>query len=219
MDFAITEEQRILQDGVARALDGLSPLDRVRQAAEQNELLARDVWDGLIGLGIPAMLIPEAHGGLGLEVLDAALVAEMLGRYVAPVPFVASCVMAPMALRSAGSPAQQAAWLPRMARGEIIAGVAIAEAAAGARDGAGVTATNGRLTGTALFVMDGADAELVIVADRAGALHLVDPLARGVRLVPLTAVDVTRPVCELRFEGVRAELLGGGDSMATMRRM
>jgi len=219
MDFAIREEQRILQDGVARALEGLSPLDRVRQAAERNEPVARDVWEGLVALGVPAMLIPEAHGGLGLEVLDAALVAEMLGRYVAPVPFVASCVMAPVSLRSAGSPAQQAAWLPRLASGEIIAGVAIAEAAAGARDGAGVTATNGRLTGIALFVMDGVDAGLFIVADRAGALHLVDPYARGVQLIPLTTVDVTRPVCELRFESVRAEPLGGDASVATMQRM
>src|SRR5262249_60672443 len=87
MDFAITEEQRILQDGVARALDGLSPLDRVRQAADRDEPVARDVWEGLVALGVPAMLVPEAHGGPGLEILDAGPGAGMPRRSGPPGPF------------------------------------------------------------------------------------------------------------------------------------
>lgn len=173
MEFALSPDQKMLQDSVNRALDRLCPLDRVRKAAEAGTY-AQDVWQGLVELGIPGLLIPEKFGGVGLKLLDAALVAEALGRHVSPIPFIASCVMAPLALLRAASPAQQAKWLPRLASGEITVGVAISEQVAGAREGAGITVQNERLHGKALFTQDFAQAALFIVADQERKLHLVD---------------------------------------------
>ena len=206
MDFALSSDQRQFHESLTRTLERLSPLERVRRFADGNEPVARDVWRGLADLGAAAVLIPEAHGGLGLTLLDAALIAEALGRFAAPSPFLGGAVLAPLALAH-GSDAQQARWLPRLAAGEAIAGVAIAEGTAGARDGSGVTASGGKLDGKALFVIDAAEADLFIVADTAGGLHLADGDAAGLTAIPLTTIDLTRRLGELCFDNTPAEPL------------
>jgi len=206
MEFALSQDQRQFQDSLERTLDRLSPLERVRRFANTKEPVARDVWRGLAELGAAAVLIPEEHSGLGLTLLDAALIAEALGRFAAPAPFLGSAVLAPLALAH-GSDAQQAHWLPKLAAGETVAGVAIAEAVAGARDGAGVTASGGRLNGKALFAIDAAEADIFIVADTAGGLYLVQSDAAGLTNVGLTTIDLTRSLGELRFDNAPAEPL------------
>ena len=219
MEFGLSEDQRLMQESVNRTLEKVSPLERVRKAADGGEDYARDIWQALVELGVPGMLIPEAEGGMGLGLLDAALVSEALGRHVAPVPFLASAVMAPLALMGAGSRAQQEAHLPKLAAGEAIVGVAISERASGARDKAGVTAQNGKLNGTALFAIDFGGADFFIVGDREGGLHLVRADAPGLTRKRLTTIDLTRSIGELGFSDVEAEPLASGDAATTSRRM
>ncbi|OJU15189.1 MAG: acyl-CoA dehydrogenase [Sphingomonas sp. 66-10] len=161
-------------------------------------------------LGLPGIVVPEEHGGLGLGLLDALVVAEALGAAVAPVPFVARCVLAPLALRLAGTPAQQARWLPRIADGSARFGVGLTEVV-NRRDGGGVTAADGTLSGSALFVLDSADADAFVIADQGGQLHLVAGEADGLERLPLSTIDLTRSVGELRLDGVAAEPLGEDD--------
>jgi alkylation response protein AidB-like acyl-CoA dehydrogenase len=219
MEFALTDEQVMLQDTIVRTLDRVCPLDRVRACAAANESYAPDVWAALTELGLAGLIIPEEHGGSGLTLLDAALASESLGRSVAPVPFVSSAVMAPLALMGSGSPAQQAHWLPKLAAGEAIAGVAVSEQASGARDGAGVVSGGGRLTGKALFVLDAGPADLLIVADNIDGLHLVQGGANGLARTFLTSIDATRSIGELTFSDTPAEPLNDRDGAATLRRM
>ena len=219
MEFGLSEDQKLLQESIGRTLEKVSALERVRQSAEAHEAYAIDVWQALAELGVAGMLVAEEHGGMGMGLLDAALASEMLGRHVAPAPFIATAVMAPIALAGAASAAQQAVWLPKLAAGEIIAGVAVSETAAGAREGAGVVATGGKLNGTALFAIDVAAADIFIVADKAGGLHLVKGDAKGLTRIVLTSIDLTRPLGELRFENVGAEALNMDDAGATLRRM
>jgi alkylation response protein AidB-like acyl-CoA dehydrogenase len=216
MEFALSQDQKMMQESVNRTLDRVCPLDRVRKTADANEF-AEDVWLALVELGIPGLLIPEQFGGVGLKLLDAALVSESLGRHIAPVPFIASCVMAPLALLHAGSPAQQSKWLPKLASGEITAAVAIAEQIAGARDGSGIASQNGRLNGKAMFVMDFDDAALLVVADKENKLYLVDATADGIAQSPLTTIDLTRSVGELTLNNVEAEPLAHGDALVAIR--
>ena len=219
MEFALTDDQRMLQDTVARTLERVCPLERVRAAAANDEPYAADVWSALRDIGAAGVLVPQDFGGMGLSLLDAALIAEMLGRSVAPAPFLAACVMAPLALVGAGSAAQKTEWLPKLASGEVVASAAVAEAAGGAREGAGITAKGGRLTGNAMFALDFGGADLFIVADRAGDLHLVAAGSPGLTRTPLTTIDASRRIGELAFDGVEAEPLTGGDNQATLRRM
>lgn len=219
MEFGLSEDQKLLQESIRGTLERVSPLERVRKMAEAKDAQADDAWQALAELGVPGMMVPEAQGGMGMKLLDAALVSEMLGRFVAPVPFIATAVMAPIAITGAGSPAQQEAWLPQLASGAIIAGVAVAEVAAGARDGAGVTVSGGKLSGKSLFALDAAKADVIVVADNAGGLHLVKGGAAGLTKVALTSIDLTRSLTELQFDNVEAEALQSGDVGATLRRM
>ncbi|MGV8998249.1 MAG: acyl-CoA dehydrogenase family protein [Parvibaculaceae bacterium] len=214
MEFGLSEDQRLMQDSVRRTLDKVSTLDRVRKAADEKEAKANDIWLALVELGVPGLLIEEEFGGMGLKLLDAALIAEELGRFVAPVPFAASAVMAPLAIAAVGSMAQKEAWLPKLASGDVVAGVAIAERASGAREGAGVMAAGGKLTGSALFVMDFGAADIFIVGDKAGGLHIVKADAKGLRKVALTSIDLTRSLGELQLDNVEAEALASGDTKA-----
>ena len=124
-----------------------------------------------------------------------------------------------MALQAAGSEAQRAAWLPKLAAGETIAAMAIGEAIGGARDGAGLRLDGDRLSGTALFVPGGMTASLLIAADEAGVLHLVAGDAPGLERIPLASIDRTRPMAELRFADTPTEPLArdNGAALAALR--
>jgi len=214
MRFALSEDQTLLQDSLNRTLADLSPLDRVRKFADGNECSAPDIWAGLSELGLPGLMIAEEHGGLGLGLVEAMLAAEALGRVVAPTPFLGSSVLAPLALQLAGTAEQKAGWLPKLAAGEAIAGVAISEPIAGAREDAGVTAANGRLNGKALFALDTSGADLLIVADRRGGLHLAQ-VAETAEL--MGSIDATRRIAELTFKDTPAEALASNQAIDRLR--
>ena len=209
MEFGITEEQILLQDSVGRYLADQAGLERARQFADGGEERATEVCAALAELGVSGLIIDEAYGGVGLKMLDAAIVAEQLGRNVTPVAFAASAVMVPLALQRAGSEAQKARWLPMLVAGEVSAGAAVSEAVA-AREDARVSASGGSLSGRAMFVLDHA-ADVYLVADDTRHLHLVEAGAPGLTSTRLTTVDKTRHIGELRFDGVAADPLPSGD--------
>jgi alkylation response protein AidB-like acyl-CoA dehydrogenase len=215
MDFALSSDQRLMQASISGVLGRAAPLSRVKDFAGGDEPIARDVWTALSDLGLPGLLIDEEHGGLGLTLLDAALAAEAIGGHVAPAPFLGSAVLAPLALANAGSPAQRSTWLPRLAAGEVTAGAVLHEAIAGPRDGPGVTFEGGRLHGRSLFAIDAIGADLLIVADQAGALFLTE--GGDVSLTPLATIDATRRFAEATFEGARAEPLATDDGLPRLR--
>ena len=204
MDFALSQEQRMLQESIAGYLETGCPLSRVREVAEAGENRAEDVWRSLTDLGAHAVLVDEEYGGVGLGLLESALIAEALGGAVAPVPFVASSVMAPVALAAAGSDAQKERWLPQIAAGETVFGLAVSEQI-GRRETDGIVAKNGKLTGKAMFVLDGAGADHLIVAADAGALHIVE--AANAQVEKLKTIDRTRTVAEVKFDNADAEIL------------
>jgi alkylation response protein AidB-like acyl-CoA dehydrogenase len=177
------------------------------------------VWRALADLGVPGLFIAEEYGGSGLTLLAVAIASEILGAHVAPTPFLGSAVLAPLAIAGAGTVAQMAHWLPRLAAGELMAGAAIGEGIAGAREGAGIVAKNGRLTGKALLAIDASDAEIIIATDRGGGLHLVEANAPGVESISLATIDRTRDLSEVRFDGAAAEPLLSGDPAATLGRL
>ncbi|MCA9076201.1 MAG: acyl-CoA/acyl-ACP dehydrogenase [Planctomycetaceae bacterium] len=217
MEFGLSQEQTLLQDSVVQYLNGAAPLDRIKRFVNNCEPRADDVWSGMVDLGIPSLIIAEEHGGIGCELLDAALVAESLGSCAAPVPFAATAVMVPWAIAEAGSDEQQLRWLPKLAEGEVIAGAAVTEAISTRLD-AGVHANGDTLSGRALFAID-FEADVYLIADRDLSLYLVDADASGLRRRPLTTIDKTRRYGELVFENVQADRLPGSSDPEVCRRV
>lgn len=197
MEFGLSEEQNLLQRSVNGFLDSASSLEKVRVFADDGG----DVWPGLSELGVPAVLIPESAGGLGLSMLDAAIVAEALGAHTAPAPFVSSAVMLPVALKSAGG--DHDSLFADLASGAVRAGCALADGY-GTRAGSGVTSNGDSLSGTALYVLD-FEADVYLVADNQQALFLVDKAAANLSAERLTTIDKTRGTGELTFSATPAQ--------------
>ncbi len=204
MEFGLSEEQTLLQDSVRRLLAEQYPLERVRDfvAGEDD---AKNLRHSLTEMGVNALLIDEDHGGVGLGLLDAALIAEALGHGTAPVPFVASAVIVPRALMLGGTGEIKDRWLPKLASGEITAGAAISELT-GTRKDAGVVAKDNQLTGKAMFVLD-FEADIYLVADTNRQLHIVEAEAKGLSGASFNTIDSTRKLGELHFSDVSATAL------------
>lgn len=207
MEFGLSKEQELIVNSISQYLKENGALERARTFAEEGETRADDVLNGLRDLDVAGLIIDEEHGGVGLDLIDAALVAEALGNHVTPVPFVANQVMVPVAIASAGSEEQQSRWLPEIANGNVVAGAAVTEAVS-SREDAKIHSDGSTLNGKSMFVLD-FEADVYLVADENRALYLVDANASGLKRQLLTTIDKTRRVGELVFENVSADLLPG----------
>ncbi len=206
MDFALTEEQRMLQQSIEGFLETNCPLDAVRIAASSGSTRVTEIMAGLSELGVPGIIIPEEYGGVELGFLEAALISEALGAVAAPVPFVATSVMAPLAILKGGNDSQKEKYLPQLASGDMSIGVGVTEQI-GRRDSEGIHSDGNKLSGRAMFVLDGMDADAYVVANTHGELYIVE--TPNVSKTPLKTIDKTRAVVELKFDGTEAELLPG----------
>jgi alkylation response protein AidB-like acyl-CoA dehydrogenase len=208
MNFALSEEQELLQGTVRSFVAKECPAQVVRGVFDGERSLVPALWKGLSEIGVAGLVVPESHGGAGLELLDLALVAEELGRGAVPVPFLGHA-LATLALARGGSDAQKSAWLPRLATGDARATVALAE-----KDGHwlppewSAELSNGRVRGRKTFVPEAEGADLFVVGCRGGALALVEA-AGATRVTPEPTLDRGRPLATLELEGAPAEPLAG----------
>lgn len=214
MDFGLSEEQEMLQRSAREFLVQECPPSFVRELFKDKDGFSRELHRKMAEQGWTGLLIPEPYGGLGLHMLDMALLLEEMGRAVVPGPFLFSAVLATLALMQGGSPAQKKAWLPRLAAGEAVGTLAFLEAD-DRLDAAGVTlkARKSRdgynLSGTKMFVPFAAVADVLLVAartsgrDEAGvSVMLVERETPGVTISPLEIFDLTRRVYAVEFKNV-----------------
>jgi len=212
MALVLNEEQGMLRDSVNAFLSERAPVAHLRKLRDSRDALGfdRGLWRQFAEQGYSAILVPEAHGGLGLGAVEAGIIGEALGRTLTPTPFLSTAVLAARTLARAGSPAQQAALLPKIAAAETVIALALDEtskhrpdaiAARAAREGSGW-----RLSGAKTFVLDGHAADQFIVvarsADRGLTLLLVDARAAGVGIERTLMVDAHN-AARLRFDGVK----------------
>lgn len=205
MEFALSDDQRMLQDTLQGFAADTIPLDAVRKAADGDTGVADTIASGLAELGLPALLVPEEHGGLGLGMVEAVVAQEALGGAVSPAGFTGSALAA-LGIAAAGNGEQCAALLPAVATGEARYAIALASRT-GTRDDSGVTADGGTLNGTALFALEPEGATHILVADASGALHTLPADGNGVERIALTTIDGTRHFAEYRFANAPAEPL------------
>jgi alkylation response protein AidB-like acyl-CoA dehydrogenase len=211
LDFS--DEQKQLQDHIRRFLTDKCGSDVVRKVLDGDAPFDRDLLKGLGELGVLGAAIPEEYGGSGMGPLELCMVAEELGRAIAPVPVSSSIYLAAGFLMEAGSEAQKKSWLPRLCAGEAVGTFAHAEKP-GRVTPRTVTASfeNGRLNGAKTAVPDGLGADMAIVSVRDGdglALCLVDLGADGVTVEPIDCIDPTRKQARILFENAPAEALDG----------
>ncbi len=213
MNLDFSDEQKQLREQVRRFLSEKCTSATVRNILETDETCDRGLYAGLAELGVLGAAIPEEYGGVGLGHLELCVIAEELGRAIAPVPVSSSIYLAAEFLMLAGSEEQKSSWLPKLASGEAIGTFAMVEGSGRASaDKISANVSGGKLTGTKLPVADGCDADFAVVAakDEAGglSLYLVSLTGEGVTREVLETVDPTRGQAKLTFSGAPAELLG-----------
>ena len=118
MNFEFSEDQNLLREQARNFLDGECPPTLVRAVLDGQKTGDSDLAKKIADMGFTATVVPEEHGGLGLSYYELCVIAEEMGRSVAPTSFSSSVYLATEALMLAGSPAQKAAWLPRLAKGD-----------------------------------------------------------------------------------------------------
>ena len=224
MEFALSEDQRLLQSSMMGVLSTASSLDEVRKVAAGEAGVALSISGALSELGAAQLRVPEIYGGLGLGALEAVLVQEALGAHVSPANFMAGSVMAAEAIKLAGDEVQKADWLGQIAGGDKHIGVALTEQVA-RREGGGLTASGSAghktLSGKALFALETEGATDILVADNEGRLYLIAADgAEKLQTRTLQTIDRTRVFTEIILEDVPAEeLLGDLNGPATTERV
>jgi alkylation response protein AidB-like acyl-CoA dehydrogenase len=171
MDFSFSEEQQQLQDAISRFVQGDYSFERRKGIVASPEGWSREVWQRLADLGVLAMNVPEAHGGLGYGAIETLLALQSAGPAMLSEPLLESAVIATALVRDFGSDEAQAELLPVMAAGERI--VVLAHQEPAARGEAAWVETTAKpagtdflLTGHKSVVVHAAAADELIVSAR-----------------------------------------------------
>ena len=213
MNFDTSEEQELLQETVRQYVENECPPPQLRAIFDGESGHEPSLWKGLMEMGLGGLYVPEEHGGVELELIDVALVAESLGYGGVPGPFLGHA-LASVALVLGGSDAQKRAWLPRLATGDALGSVALGEGRGIWRPEQWTVAGDSALSGTKHFVPNAAIADLLVVGTAGGGLALVERAAAGVRLEPYDGVDRARRMDSVSFDGAPAEPLAEGVAAA-----
>ena len=214
MTMLLSEEQALLGDSAQALLADQAPVSQQRRLRDERSATGFDdaLWRQMVDMGWPVAVLPEAHDGLQVGYLGLGQVFEAIGRQLAAQPLLSQAVLAPELLIRAGSPAQQAQWLPKLAQGEARLALALDEESG--RHWPAPLATrvepgegSGTLHGAKHFVFDGVGADgFLVVAGSADApsLWLVPAGAAGVQVERMAMID-SRNTARVRFDGVALE--------------
>lgn len=196
MDFAFTEEQRMIAETAQSFFKENATSPRTR-AAMASIGIDTQLWaDFCQELGFSGVAIPEGYDGIGLGLVELAIIAEAAGAQVSALPLLGH-VMMTQALAAGGSEAQRQKWMAALMSGERIAAAAL---------DADISAEGDRLTGMLRYVPHGAAADLLLIATGQEA-WVVEAKAEGLTITAQTTMDQTRPMALVTLSNVAAEPL------------
>lgn len=210
MDFTLTDEQQAIADLAHRILSERLPPERLRALEQTDPWFADDVWAELGKADLLGVALPEADGGGGFGILEACLIAEQVGRTVAPVPYLSSIVGGAMPVAQFGTDDQRRGLLPEVIAGTATLALALYEPSDVAvptipATQATPTGEGWRLDGEKSLVVGADRAAAILVPARTGesssAVFLVPPNASGVTLGRAAAVT-GEPQWTVRLDGV-----------------
>ncbi len=233
-DLLYTEVETDLRTSVRALLADRSPWLSTLVRGETDQPYDTALWKALAAdLGLAGLAVPEQYGGAGASWREVAVVAEEIGRAVAPAPFLTSAVIATAATLALAGAEPARDLLQRLASGETTAGLAVALSTAPDTPFPGSVRADaqGRLTGTVTSVADAGYADVLLVPATTGsgepALYAVDVdtgatdtdrtdtdtagTASGLTLTAICALDLTRPLYTVALTDVPARLLAQGD--------
>lgn len=219
MTLTYLPEHEELRKSVRALLGSQGSLEKTRAVLASGEAFDRGLWRTMAEqLGLQGLAISEEHGGSGYGLMELGVALEEMGRVVHCSPFYSTVVLAATVLDASNNEVEKAAWLPRIAAGEVCATVALVEQD-GDWDAATVTATaevdgsTARITGTKSFVTDATGADLIIVLAESPSgrvLAAVDPTQAAVTVHSVPSFDETRPLGTVTLDSATGAVLAIG---------
>ena len=211
MNFSFSNEQILMQEEVKKLLDKENSVKRNRTILEGEEKFDEELWKSLVAMGLTATTIPEEYGGIGMGFLELCVIAEELGRGIAPVPFSSSVYLATTAILNSSNEDLKKEYLPKLAGGEIIGTFAHSEKTSFPDEsGITVSASGNKISGQKIAVPDGDIADFAIVSATSGknvGLYLVNLKNDKVTIETLDTFDPSRSHANVTFENAEAVLL------------
>ena len=214
MQFGLSDSQQLLKENARKFFAAECPMASVRRLMETGTAHDAALWSKMAEQGYLGIIFPEEYDGAGLGKVDLIVWMEEAGRALLPGPFFSTVALAGAVLNEAATPEQKKKYLAPICRGEAKATLAILEAGASWEPaGVQMVCSNGRLNGEKLFVTDAASADFILVAAR-NDVYLVDAKAAGIRIEPMSGMDLTRPQYSVRMSDTPAEKLGNSAGLA-----
>lgn len=208
MEFGLSESQQLLKENARKFFAGECPMTEVRRIMETDTAHDAALWAKMADQGYTGIIFPEQYGGVGLGKVEFILLMEEAGRALLPGPLFSTVALAGMLIDTVAAPEQKKKYLAPICAGEACSTVAILETSASWNSAdVQIASVNGKLTGEKLFVPDAMVADFIIVAARDG-VFAVDAKAPGLHIQRMEAMDLTRKVYSVRFNGTPAERLG-----------
>jgi len=210
MNFDFNEDQYFIKNEARRFLTDRGDMKSFRDYHEQDGEYLHPLWQEIAELGWLGVAIPEAYGGLGMSYLELCLIAEELGRVVAPVPLSSRIYLAVEAILRCGSEEQKQQYLPGLATGETIGTMAWVNSA---RDGDSVLYEHGKLYGIRHAVPHGTLANLFVVLAKntvGESVLVITRSSAALKSEVANAVDPSQRLARLHFDAQPAELLVAG---------
>jgi acyl-CoA dehydrogenase len=205
VNLSLDETQNDLTGLAAQIFAGRGKPEQIEAIEATEDAFDRDLWRELADAGLLGVAIPEEYGGLGFGSVELGLVCEQLGRVVAPIPLVATSVAAQL-IASAGSDEQKQRWLPGVADGSVVLGVAAPQSVIE------LSRSGDSVSGVIVGVAWGHVSDVVLIPYD-GAVLAIDPTAGGVTAE--RAITTGREVAlTLTLDNCATEQVGG-DGAAT----
>ncbi len=208
MNFEFSADQMQLKDIARKFLEKEESVKRARNVLEGEASYDEDLWSKIIEMGFTATSIPEEYGGLGLGYLELCVIAEELGRSLAPTPFSSSVYLASEAVINFGDDSTKQVYLPALAAGEKIGAFAHTESnTSPTESNIECSFSDGSLSGTKIAVVDGDIAGFYIVTaknDSSVGLYLVDASSDGVSITAQPTLDPSRSHAAVTFSQAKA---------------
>jgi len=208
MNFEFSADQMQLKDIARKFLEKEESVKRARNVLEGEASYDEDLWSKIIEMGFTATSIPEEYGGLGLGYLELCVIAEELGRSLAPTPFSSSVYLASEAVINFGDDSTKQVYLPALAAGEKIGAFAHTESnTSPTESNIECSFSDGSLSGTKIAVVDGDIAGFYIVTaknDSSVGLYLVDASSDGVSKTAQPTLDPSRSHAAVTFNQAKA---------------
>jgi len=218
MNFDFSDDQKLLRDQARKFLQDKCDRSVVRTILENDDQkYSKNLWKEISEMGWTGTAIPEEYGGLGLGMLELCVIAEELGRCLAPTPFSSSIYLFAEFIKAYGSEDQKKKYLPKIASGDFIGTFGLSETNGTPRpNNIKANVSDNKLNGEKTPVNDGEIADIIIVAANSDnnsnhnslSLYIVEKENSGLSISSLETIDPSRPACSLSFSNTNVEQLG-----------